>query len=110
MWRPRWQFLSPEKEEEIARNLKEYSKKYDIEDDEISVLLREQDHEKRKELKEEWERFVKEWNRMHEQEKMERQMLIRDAAEATDVEEEEEEYDEVEQLLDVSEEILDVFP
>ncbi|CAI9297667.1 unnamed protein product [Lactuca saligna] len=109
LWRPRWQFLSPEKEEEIARNMKEYSKKYDIEDDEISVLLREQDHEKRKELKEEWERWVKEWNRMHEQEKMERQMLIRDDAEATDVEEEEE-YDEVEQLLDVSEELLDVFP
>ncbi|KAJ0872921.1 putative transcription factor WD40-like family [Helianthus annuus] len=40
LWRPRPpSFLSPEKEEEIFKNLKKYSKKYDVQDQDISVLL-----------------------------------------------------------------------
>ncbi|KVI00575.1 hypothetical protein Ccrd_021176 [Cynara cardunculus var. scolymus] len=106
LWRPRPpSFLSPEKEEEIAKNLKKYSKKYDVQDQDISVLLSEQDREKRKQLKEDWERWVNEWKRYHEEEKMERQML-RDG-EASDVEEEYEAKEiEVEELLDVSEEVI----
>ena len=97
--------MSPEKEEEIAKNLKKYSKKYDVQDQDISVLLSEQDREKRKQLKEDWERWVNEWKRNHEEEKMERQML-RDG-EASDVEEEYEAKEiEVEELLDVSEEVI----
>ncbi|KAK9058225.1 hypothetical protein SSX86_023065 [Deinandra increscens subsp. villosa] len=106
LWRPRPpSFLSPEKEEEILKNLKKYSKKYDIQDQDISVLLSEQDREKRKQLKDDWERWVNEWKRNHEEEKMERQTL-RDG-EASDVEEEYEAKEvEVEELIDVSEQII----
>lgn len=97
--------MSPEKEEEIFKNLKKYSKKYDVQDQDISVLLSEQDREKRKQLKDDWERWVNEWKRYHEEEKMERQTL-RDG-EASDVEEEYEAKEvEVEELLDVSEEVI----
>nr|XP_043610796.1 eukaryotic translation initiation factor 3 subunit B-like [Erigeron canadensis] len=106
LWRPRPpSFLSPEKEEEIAKNLKKYSKKYDVQDQDISVLLSEQDREKRKQLKDEWERWVNEWIIYRGDGKMERQML-RDG-EASDVEEEYEAKEvEAEELLDVSEEII----
>ncbi|XP_050268199.1 eukaryotic translation initiation factor 3 subunit B-like [Quercus robur] len=106
LWRPRPpSFLSPEKEEEIAKNLKKYSKKYEAEDQDVSMLLSEQDREKRKMLKDEWEKWVNEWKHLHEVEKLEREKL-RDG-EASD---EEEEYEakevEVEEILDVSEEVL----
>ena len=97
--------MSPEKEEEIAKNLKKYSKKYEAEDQDVSLQLSEQDREKRRMLKDEWEKWVNEWKLLHEEEKLQRQAL-RDG-EASD---EEEEYEakevEVEELLDVSEEIL----
>lgn len=97
--------MSPEKEEEIANNLKKYSKKYEAEDQDVSLQLSEQDREKRRMLKDEWDKWVNEWKRLHEEEKLERQKL-RDG-EASD---EEEEYEakeiEVEELLDVSEEVL----
>lgn len=106
MWRPRPpSFLSPEKEEEIAKNLKKYSKKYEAEDQDVSMLLSEQDREKRRMMKEEWEKWVNEWKRLNEEEKLERQKL-RDG-EASD---EEEEYEakeiEIEEVVDVSEEVL----
>ncbi|XP_065850558.1 eukaryotic translation initiation factor 3 subunit B-like [Euphorbia lathyris] len=108
LWRPRPpSFLSPEKEEEIANNLKKYSKKYEAEDQDVSLQLSEQDREKRRMLKDEWEKWVNEWRKLHEEEKSERQNL-RDG-EASD---EEEEYEakevEVEELLDVSEETLSI--
>lgn len=71
----------------------------------MSMLLSEQDREKRKMLKDDWERWVGEWKRMHEEEKMERQGL-RDG-EASDEEDEYESKEvEVEELLDISEEVL----
>lgn len=105
LWRPRPpSFLTPEKEEEIAKNLKKYSKKYEAEDQDVSMQLSEQEREKRRSLKNEWEKKISEWKRLHEEEKMERQML-RDG-EASD---EEEEYEakevEVEEVLDVTEEV-----
>ncbi|CAH1448148.1 unnamed protein product [Lactuca virosa] len=106
LWRPRPpSFLSPEKEEEILKNLKKYSKKYDVEDQDISLLLSEQDREKRKQLKEEWSEWVNQWKKYHQHDKMEREML-RDG-EASDVEEEyEAKQVEVEELVDVSEEVV----
>ncbi|WOH14507.1 hypothetical protein DCAR_0934026 [Daucus carota subsp. sativus] len=106
LWRPRPpSFLSPEKEEEIAKNLKKYSKKYEAEDQDVSLLLSEQEREKRKKLKEEWEMWVSQWKKWHDEEKLERQRL-RDG-EASD---EEEEYEakevEVEEVLDIKEEVL----
>lgn len=97
--------LSAEKEEEIAKNLKKYSKKYEAEDQDVSMLLSEQEREKRRMLKEEWEKWLNEWKRLHEEEKLLRQKL-RDG-EASD---EEEEYEakevEVEEILDVTEDVL----
>lgn len=106
LWRPRPpSFLSKEKEEEIAKNLKKYSKKYEAEDQDVSLLLSEQDREKRKKLKEEWEAWISKWKRLHEEEKMEREKL-RDG-EASD---EEEEYEakevEVEEILNVEEVVI----
>ena len=106
LWRPRPpSFLSPEKEEEIARNLKKYSKKYEAEDQDVSLLLSEQEREKRRLLKDEWDKWVNQWKQLHEEEKSARQEL-RDG-EASDEEEEYEAKDiEVEEVVDVSEEIL----
>ena len=107
-WRPRPpSFLSPEKEEEIAKNLKKYSKKYEAEDQDVSMLLSEQDREKRRLLKEEWESWVNKWKKYHEEEKLEREKL-RDG----EVSDEEEEYEakevEYEEVLDVHEEIVSI--
>ena len=97
--------MSPEQEEEIAKNLKKYTKKYEAEDQDVSMLLSEQDREKRKMLKDDWDKWLNEWRRLHEEEKLLREKL-RDG-EASD---EEEEYEakevEVEEILDVSEEVL----
>ncbi|KAL6569251.1 Eukaryotic translation initiation factor 3 subunit B [Orobanche minor] len=106
LWRPRPpSFLSPEKEEEIAKNLKKYSKKYEVEDQDVSMLLSEQDRENRRVLKEEWDRWVGEWKRLHEEDKLERHKLC--DGEASDQEEEYEAKEvEVEEILDVSEEVI----
>ncbi|KAF5743376.1 hypothetical protein HS088_TW09G01444 [Tripterygium wilfordii] len=106
LWRPRPpSFLSPEKEEEIAKNLKKYSKKYEAEDQDVSMLLSEQDREKRRMLKDEWDKWVSEWKHLHEEEKLARQKL-RDG-EASDEEEEYEDKEvQVEEVLDISEEIV----
>ncbi|GLT69070.1 hypothetical protein SLA2020_412500 [Shorea laevis] len=106
LWRPRPpSFLSPEKDEEIAKNWKKYSKKYEAEDQDVSLLLSKQDREKRRMLKDEWEKWMNECKRLHEEEKLERQKLT--DGEASD---EEEEYEakevEVEEILDVTEEVL----
>ncbi|KAF3446155.1 hypothetical protein FNV43_RR11334 [Rhamnella rubrinervis] len=81
-----------------------YSKKYEAEDQDVSMLLSGQDREKRGMLKEEWDKWVSEWKRLHEEERLERQKL-RDG-EASDEEDYEAKEVEVEELLDVSEEIL----
>ena len=105
LWRPRPpSFFSPEKEEEIARNLKKYSKKYEAEDQDVSLLHSEQEREKRRMLNEEWVKWVNEWKQLHEEERLERQNL-RDG-EASDKEEYEAKDKEVEEVVDVSEEVL----
>ena len=106
MWRPRPpSVLSPEKEEEIAKNLKKYSMKYKVEDQDVSMLLSEQDRDKRRMLKDEWDKWVNEWKHLHEVEKLE-SLELRDG-EASDAEEEYEAKEvEVEEILDVSEEVL----
>ncbi|KAM0950058.1 putative transcription factor WD40-like family [Dioscorea sansibarensis] len=106
LWRPRPpSLLTPEKEEEIWKNLKKYSKKYEAEDQDVSLQLSEQDRKKRKMLQEEWDAWVEKWKRQHDEEREMRQWL-RDG-EASD---EEEEYEakevEVEEVLDVKEEVV----
>ena len=106
LWRPRPpSVLSPEKEEEIAKNLKKYSMKYKVEDQDVLMLLSEQDRDKRRMLKDEWDKWVNQWKHLHEVEKLER-LELRDG-EASDAEEEYEAKEvEVEEILDVSEEVL----
>lgn len=83
-----------------------YRRVYEAEDRDVLLQLSEQERERRRMLKEEWERWVSEWSRLHEQDKLER-INLRDG-EASD--DEEEEYEakevEVEEILDVSEEVL----
>ncbi|XP_074557512.1 eukaryotic translation initiation factor 3 subunit B-like [Curcuma longa] len=106
LWRPRPpSLLTAEKEEEIAKNLKKYSKKYEAEDQDVSMQLNEQDRKKRKMLQDQWNEWVAKWKQWHEEERQFR-IQLRDG-EASD---EEEEYEakevEVEEVLDVSEEIV----
>ncbi|XP_010933521.1 eukaryotic translation initiation factor 3 subunit B [Elaeis guineensis] len=106
LWRPRPpSLLSAEKEEEIAKNLKKYSKKYEAEDQDVSLQLSEQDRKKRKMLQEEWDAWVSKWKQLHEEES-ELRVQLRDG-EASD---EEEEYEakevEVEEVLEVQEEVV----
>jgi translation initiation factor 3 subunit B len=106
LWRPRPpSLLSPEKEEEIAKNLRKYSKKYEAEDQDVSLLLSEQDREKRKRLQEDWQGWVNEWKRLHEEEKLFRQEL-RDGEPSDEEEEYEAEEVAVEEIVDVTEEIV----
>ncbi|KAH6770505.1 translation initiation factor 3B1 [Perilla frutescens var. hirtella] len=108
MWRPRPAcLLTADKEEEIAKNLNKYSKKYEAEDEDVSTLLSKQVREKRKMLKEEWERWVAQWKQLHEAEKLQRQNL-RDGEDSD--EEEDDEYEakqvEIDELLDVSQQVI----
>lgn len=106
LWRPRPpSLLSAEKEEEIAKNLKKYSKKYEAEDQDVSMQLNEQDRKKRKMLQDQWNEWVAKWKQWHEEERQLR-IQLRDGV----VSDEEEEYEakevEVEEVLDVREEIV----
>nr|AIZ68196.1 eukaryotic translation initiation factor 3 subunit B-like protein [Albuca bracteata] len=106
LWRPRPpSFLTAEKEEEIAKNLKKYSKKYEAEDQDVSLQLSEQDRKKRKMLQEEWDDWVAKWKKLHEEER-ELRIQLRDG-EASDAEEEYEAKEvEVEEVLDVKEDVI----
>ncbi|KAJ0973162.1 hypothetical protein J5N97_021121 [Dioscorea zingiberensis] len=106
LWRPRPpSFLTAEKEEEISKNLKKYSKKYELEDQDVSLLLSEQERKRRNMLLDEWDAWIQNCKRLHEEESELRRQL-RDG-EASD---EEEEYEakevEVEEILDVKEEVV----
>lgn len=85
--------------------MKKYSKRYDLDDNDVEKLLSEQERAKRKELKEEWDKWVAEWKRLHEEDKMDR-LRLREG-EASD---EEEEYEarevEVEEVVSTQEEVL----
>ncbi|KAJ0970720.1 hypothetical protein J5N97_018679 [Dioscorea zingiberensis] len=105
LWRPRPpSFLTAEKEEEISKNLKKYSKKYEGDDQDMSFLLSEQERRQRMMLLDEWYAWRENCKRLHEEESELRQQL-RDG-EASDEEEEcETEEVEVEEILDVKEEV-----
>ena len=86
--------------------MKKYSKKYEAEDQDVSLQLSEQEREKRKALKEEWEKLIQEWKRVSEEEKALRREL-RDGEASDDEHEEYEAKDvEVEEVLHVTEEVI----
>ncbi|KAM0893219.1 hypothetical protein ACQ4PT_025237 [Festuca glaucescens] len=75
-WRPRPpSLLTPEKEKEISENLEMYSKKYKQED--RDMLDEEFEHEsyRRKQLREEWKRWVAKWKEQHDEERQCRMAL-----------------------------------
>lgn len=98
--------MTPEKEEEIAKNLKKYSKKYEAEDQDVSMLLSEQEREKRKMLKDEWNKWVTRWKQLYEEEKLDRQNL-RDGETSDEEEVYEAKEVEVEELLDELQEVVE---
>ncbi|RZC52594.1 hypothetical protein C5167_021031 [Papaver somniferum] len=107
LWRPRPpSFLTAEMEEQISKNLDEYSKKYETEDQDAVTQLRRKDREKRKMLQEEWDSWIQKWKQLHEEEKLERQLLRDGQASDDDEEEYEAEAVEVEEVLDVRQEIV----
>ncbi|XP_074274818.1 eukaryotic translation initiation factor 3 subunit B-like isoform X2 [Silene latifolia] len=105
-WRPRPpSLLSSEKEEEIAKNLKKYAKKYEVEDQDVSFWLSEQDSEKRRLLNKEWEALLKKWNSDHDNERLKREELT--GCEFSDDDEESEaEVVISEEVINVKEEII----
>ncbi|KAJ7527924.1 hypothetical protein O6H91_16G076300 [Diphasiastrum complanatum] len=106
LWRPRPPtLLSPEEEAEIARNLKKYSKRYEVEDQESSIILSTQEMESRRKVIDEWKSWVAEWQRLHEEEKPLRQEL-RDGEPSDEEEDYEAEEVEVEDILNVEEEVV----
>ena len=105
-WRPRPpSLLTPEKEEDISKNLKRYSKKYEQEDQDVHHLLDEEERKRRMRLQEVWEAWVAKWKQLHEEERAFRMQLR--GGEDSD-KEEEAEYKEIEaeELVDVTEETV----
>ncbi|EMS45026.1 Eukaryotic translation initiation factor 3 subunit B [Triticum urartu] len=98
-WRPRPpSLLTPEKEEDITKNLKRYSKKYEQEDQDVHHLLDEEERKRRMRLQEVWEAWVAKWKQLHEEERAFRMQLR--GGEDSDKEEE------AEELVDVTEETV----
>eukprot|EP00897_Mesotaenium_endlicherianum_P005996 jgi/Mesen1/5424/ME000027S04793 len=106
LWRPRPpSLLPPEKDVEIAKNLRKYSKKYEVEDEEAGQALGVAEVERRRQMVDEWKRNLAAWKRMAEQERGIRESLR--GGEASDDEEEyEAEEVEVEEIIDIQEEIM----
>lgn len=106
LWRPRPPtLLTPEDEAEVAKNLRKYSKKYEVEDAEASTASNAQDVENRRKLNDEWKAWLTQWKLQLDEESEARQEL-RDG-EASDEEEEylAEEVD-VEEIINVDEEVV----
>ncbi|KAL5698724.1 Eukaryotic translation initiation factor 3 subunit B [Ranunculus cassubicifolius] len=104
LWRPRpASYLTPEKEAEIIKDLKNYGKKYDVVNQSRATILRKEDEEKRRKVTEEWEGWVEKWRKLDEEEKMARKMLL-DGEESDDEKYYEAKEVEVEEVIDVEEE------
>ncbi|KAF7075295.1 hypothetical protein CFC21_080075 [Triticum aestivum] len=105
-WRPRPpSLLTPEKEEDISKNLKRYSKKYEQEDLDVSNQVGELERKRRTQLQEEWQGWVAKWKQLHEEERAYR-MELRGGEESDKEEEAEYKEIEAEELVDVTEEIV----
>ncbi|KAL5698942.1 Eukaryotic translation initiation factor 3 subunit B [Ranunculus cassubicifolius] len=107
LWRPRPpSYLTAEKEEEIAKNLKKYSKKYEDDDKDVMTHVDKVEKERRNRLKEEWKEWVAKWKELSEEDKALRQKL-RDGEESDEEEEYEAKEVEVEEVVDVKEDIVE---
>mgnify|MGYP006970540004 FL=1 len=106
MWRPRPpSLLSSEKEEEIAKNLKKYSKKYEVDDAESLLSLSAADMENRRKIQDEWKAWTAQWKQLHDEERPLR-IELRDGEASDEEEEYEAEEVEVEEILNIDEEVV----
>uniref|UniRef100_A0A7S0RNS6 Eukaryotic translation initiation factor 3 subunit B n=1 Tax=Pyramimonas obovata TaxID=1411642 RepID=A0A7S0RNS6_9CHLO len=77
LWRPRIpSLLSEEQEEEIKRNLKSYSKKYDSIDEELKLIQDSADMEEKRALLDEWNAWRQRKVAQYEEERVERERLV----------------------------------
>lgn len=107
LWRPRPPSLLPaEKDAEISKSLKKYSKKYEVEDEEAGKASSAAETESRRLIIDEWRRWQADWKKAEEEEADLKAALWKGVVK----EEEEEEYKaeevEVEEIIDVQEEIM----
>eukprot|EP00959_Pyramimonas_sp_CCMP1952_P151153 3163365-Pyramimonas_sp.AAC.1 len=106
LWRPRIpSLLSEEQEEEIKRNLKTYSKKYDTVDEELKMIQDSADMEEKRALLDEWNAWRQKKLTQNEEERAERERMIAhlnlEAEESCSIEEVT-----VEEIMNINEEIL----
>eukprot|EP00271_Cylindrocystis_brebissonii_P008842 TRINITY_DN23358_c0_g1_i1.p1 TRINITY_DN23358_c0_g1~~TRINITY_DN23358_c0_g1_i1.p1 ORF type:complete len:867 (-),score=244.90 TRINITY_DN23358_c0_g1_i1:372-2972(-) len=106
LWRPRPpSLLTAEKEAEVAKKLRTYSKRYEAEDEEAGAASSAAEVERRRGLLDDWKKHVAAWREQAEMEASTRRTLR--GGEASDDEEElESEVVEVEEIIDVQEEIM----
>jgi translation initiation factor 3 subunit B len=105
-WRPRPpSLLTPEKVDDIAKNLKKYSKIYEQEDQDVHLQVGEEERKRRKQLQDEWEGWVAKWKQLHEEERSIR-MELRGGEDSDKEEETEIKEIEAEELVDVTEETV----
>lgn len=106
LWRPRPPtLLSPEDEAEISKNLRKYSKKYEVEDAEALTATSAQDLENRRKLMDEWKSWLNRWKQQLDEESEERQEL-RDGEPSDTEEDYEAEEVEVEEIINIEEEVV----
>lgn len=94
--------LTAKKEEDIAKNLKKYSKKNEADDWDVPLQLGKEDREKRKALLEDWDQLVSEWKRLN---KSEMGQTLRNGEAGNEKVHEVKEV-EIEEVLDVTEDVV----
>ncbi|KAM0900356.1 hypothetical protein ACQ4PT_020717 [Festuca glaucescens] len=105
-WRPRPpSLLTPEKEKEISENLEMYSKKYKQEDRDVLDENFQHERTRRKQLREEWKRWVAKWKQQHDEERQCR-MALRGGEDSDKEEEYQGKEVEVDEVVSVIEETL----
>ncbi|KAF8780943.1 hypothetical protein HU200_000908 [Digitaria exilis] len=106
LWRPRPQsLLASEKEEEISRNLKKYSKRYEQEDQVTFNQLSELQHKKQKQLQEEWDAWVAKWKQQHKEER-ELRVELRDGEASDEKQAYEAKEVEMDEVVEIKEEVV----
>ncbi|GJP44939.1 hypothetical protein CLOM_g4337 [Closterium sp. NIES-68] len=104
LWRPRPpSLLPPEKDAEVSKNLRKYSRKYEVEDEEAGAASSAAEVERRRMVMDEWRQWQAEWRQMDAQEEKLRAAII--GGEGEEEEEYKAEEVEVEEIIDIQEEI-----
>eukprot|EP00245_Coleochaete_scutata_P017412 TRINITY_DN8522_c0_g1_i1.p1 TRINITY_DN8522_c0_g1~~TRINITY_DN8522_c0_g1_i1.p1 ORF type:complete len:737 (-),score=206.49 TRINITY_DN8522_c0_g1_i1:368-2578(-) len=106
LWRPRPPtLLTLEKESDIAKNLRNYSRRYDEDDIQAVGTANAKEVERRKNLMDDWKQLLGHWQRLHAEERSEREHL-RDGEVSDEEEELESEEVELEEIISLDEEVM----